>query len=93
MGERERWCAAAVAELDLPPQVLAAVADPVLDLVREVAHGVDRPSAPLTAFLVGLSAGSAVGSVASTDADVLVAAVLERVALARSAAAGWEREG
>ncbi len=29
----------------------------VLDLAREVAHGVARPAAPLTAFLLGLAAG------------------------------------
>lgn len=29
----------------------------VLDLARDVAHGVARPAAPLTAFLVGIAAG------------------------------------
>ena len=33
----------------------------VLDLARDVAHGVARPAAPLTAFLVGLAAGRAGG--------------------------------
>jgi hypothetical protein len=31
--------------------------DLVLDLAREVAHGVARPAAPLTTFLVGYAAG------------------------------------
>jgi hypothetical protein len=29
----------------------------VLDLARDVAHGVTRPAAPVTAFLLGLAAG------------------------------------
>ena len=35
--------------------------DLLLDLTRDVAHGVARPAAPLTAFLVGLAAGKAGG--------------------------------
>jgi len=31
----------------------------VLDLARDVAHGVDRPAAPVTSLLIGLAAGSA----------------------------------
>lgn len=30
----------------------------VLDLAREVAHGVARPAAPLTAYLLGLAVGA-----------------------------------
>ncbi|GAA2739574.1 hypothetical protein GCM10010440_02930 [Kitasatospora cinereorecta] len=33
----------------------------LLDLARVVAHGVDRPAAPLTAFLVGYAAAQAGG--------------------------------
>ncbi|NTW41083.1 MAG: hypothetical protein HGA44_14620, partial [Cellulomonadaceae bacterium] len=58
-AERERWIAAVVAELGLDRAVLDAVTDPVLDMVRDVAHGVNRPSAPLTAFLVGLASATA----------------------------------
>jgi hypothetical protein len=29
----------------------------VLDLARDVAHGVDRPAAPLTAYLLGVAVG------------------------------------
>jgi hypothetical protein len=55
----EQWTAAVVAELGLgdPPD-----RDLVLDLARDVAHGVARPAAPLTTFLVGLAAGRAGGS-------------------------------
>jgi hypothetical protein len=35
--------------------------DLLLELTRDVAHGVARPAAPLTAFLVGLAAGKAGG--------------------------------
>jgi hypothetical protein len=31
----------------------------VLDLARDVAHTVDRPAAPVTAYLLGLAAGRA----------------------------------
>lgn len=30
----------------------------VLDMAREVAHGVARPAAPLTAYLLGLAVGA-----------------------------------
>jgi hypothetical protein len=33
--------------------------DMVLDLTSDVAHGVSRPGAPVTAFLVGVAAGRA----------------------------------
>ncbi|MFL6239089.1 MAG: DUF6457 domain-containing protein [Actinomycetes bacterium] len=41
----------------------------VLDLARDVAHGIDRPAAPVTALLAGLAAA---------DANALPA-VLEKV--------------
>jgi molybdopterin-guanine dinucleotide biosynthesis protein A len=51
----ERWTEAASAELGLDP----ALADTktVLDLARDVAHGVARPAAPLTAYLLGVAVG------------------------------------
>ena len=52
----DRWIQAACAELGLDPaQVPVRL---VLDLARDVAHQVDRPGAPLTAFLLGLAVGS-----------------------------------
>ncbi|WDF33851.1 DUF6457 domain-containing protein [Arthrobacter agilis] len=36
--------------------------DAVLDLAGKAAHGVVRPAAPLTTFVVGYAAGLAVGS-------------------------------
>ncbi|MPZ67012.1 MAG: molybdopterin-guanine dinucleotide biosynthesis protein MobA [Pseudonocardiaceae bacterium] len=51
----EAWTARACQALDLDPEMLDR--DLVLDMTRDVAHGVARPAAPLTAFLVGLAAG------------------------------------
>ncbi|MHC1561523.1 DUF6457 domain-containing protein [Actinomycetospora sp. C-140] len=34
----------------------------VLDMTRDVAHGVARPAAPITAYLLGLAVGRAAGS-------------------------------
>ncbi len=53
----DTWVARLRAELDLPDVDAAAL----LDLARDVAHGVARPAAPLTTFLVGLAAGRAGG--------------------------------
>ncbi len=56
MTTLERWAEAACAELGLPPdQVRIRL---VLDLARDVAHAVERPAAPLTAFLLGLAVGA-----------------------------------
>jgi hypothetical protein len=51
----EEWAAAVCGELGLDPASL----DPrlVLDLARDVAHGVARPAAPLTAYLLGVAVG------------------------------------
>lgn len=54
--------------------------DVVLDLARDAAHGVARPAAPLTTFLVGYVAGLRGGSPADVRA---AAATATRAALAR----------
>jgi hypothetical protein len=51
----DRWTSLACAELGLDPATVDARA--VLDLARDVAHGVARPAAPLTAYLVGVAVG------------------------------------
>jgi len=52
----DSWTAAACAELGIDP---AAVHVPmILDLARVVAHQVDRPAAPVTAFMLGLAAAA-----------------------------------
>jgi hypothetical protein len=51
----ERWTEAACAELGIDPAVADTRA--VLDLARDVAHGVARPAAPRTAYLLGVAVG------------------------------------
>jgi hypothetical protein len=53
MSTMEDWIAAVRAELDVDPVDMTLV----LDLARDVAHGVARPAAPLTAYLLGLAVG------------------------------------
>jgi hypothetical protein len=45
------WIAAVCAELSIDQAEVQERA--ILDLVRDVAHQVDRPAAPVTAFLLG----------------------------------------
>jgi hypothetical protein len=50
------WMASACAELGIDPA--AVDIRQILDLARDAAHQVDRPAAPVTAFLLGLAVGS-----------------------------------
>ncbi|GAA4857755.1 hypothetical protein GCM10023235_39300 [Kitasatospora terrestris] len=51
----------------------------LLDLTRVVAHGVDRPAAPLTAFLVGYAAAQRGGGAAAVaEASAKAGALAER---------------
>ncbi|MGZ4664617.1 MAG: DUF6457 domain-containing protein [Frankiaceae bacterium] len=60
--EVDDWLSSVARDLGLDPSVSDhALMALVLDLTRSVAHGVARPAAPLTAFLVGLAAGRAGG--------------------------------
>jgi hypothetical protein len=52
MTRLDDWAAAVAAELDLPGAPDTAS---VLDLARDVAHAVERPAAPLTAWLAGMA--------------------------------------
>jgi uncharacterized protein DUF6457 len=61
----DEWVAEVSRALDIAPVDTAAV----LDLARDVAHGIARPAAPLTCLLVGLAAGSA------ADLDDVIARV------------------
>lgn len=87
MAELHRWTAQVGGELDISPEVLAAGTDPILDVVRVIAHGVNRPSAPLTAFLIGLAAGRAG---AGQDDAQQSAAVLATVAKVEALAKAWQ---
>ncbi len=52
----EEWTALVCRELGIDPARVDRTA--VLDLTRDVAHGVARPAAPLTAYLMGLAQGA-----------------------------------
>jgi hypothetical protein len=51
----DEWIAAVSDELGISPVDSTAV----LDLARDVAHGIARPAAPLTCLLIGLAANRA----------------------------------
>ena len=55
MNTLEEWAAAVCAELGLDPASLDVQV--ILDMARDVAHGVARPAAPLTAYLLGVAVG------------------------------------
>ncbi|SDC51537.1 DUF6457 domain-containing protein [Nocardioides lianchengensis] len=67
--------------LDLDPEIEIDEAL-VLDLARVVAHTVERPAAPVTAYLLGLAAGAQ-----GTDPST----VEKLAARAQQLAEGWER--
>jgi hypothetical protein len=71
--------AAWVADLAAALEVDAAALDRnlLLDVARDAAHGVARPAAPLTTFLVGYAAGLRGGG---TDAIADAAATAQRLA-------------
>ncbi|HVL28534.1 MAG TPA: DUF6457 domain-containing protein, partial [Acidimicrobiales bacterium] len=75
MSNLDAWMDAVVAELGLAGAVDRDRARSlVLDMARDVAHAVERPAAPLTAFLAGLAAGR------SADPAAAAPAVAERIA-------------
>jgi hypothetical protein len=78
------WMTEVCAELGVDPTLVATLTDPMLDLIREVAHRVARPSAPLTAFVLGLAAGAAIDPGQATPAatQALQARVDQVLALA-----------
>lgn len=53
----DTWLAAAAAELGLDADTVEIAT--VLDVARDVAHGVARPAAPLSTFLLGIAVGQA----------------------------------
>jgi hypothetical protein len=72
----DEWTTTVAERLGLRPEVLDR--DLLLDVTRDVAHGVARPAAPLTAYLVGVAAGLAGGS--HDDVAAAVATVQELLA-------------
>ena len=74
------WVAELAAALEIDASALDR--DLVLDVARDAAHGVARPAAPLTTFLVGYAAALRGG----TREDVAAAAATaQRLAAARAA--------
>jgi len=73
------WVTAVARELGLEDAVsTGATTDMVLDMTSDVAHGVSRPGAPVTAFLVGVAAGRADDpGVAARDYAAKVSALAE----------------
>lgn len=53
----QEWLAALGEELELEGSVSEDDLHTVLDLARDAAHHVQRPAAPLTAYLVGVAVG------------------------------------
>ena len=76
------WVAQLAAALDLDAGAVDTTL--VLDVAREAAHGVARPAAPLTTFLIGLSAGSRGGSQAAVEH---AAAIARRLAMEHASTA------
>lgn len=53
----------------------------ILDTARDVAHTIERPAAPVTAFLVGYAAARRGGSAADVaEVDAVVRGLAERAA-------------
>lgn len=89
MDALQEWNEVVAPALGVDPALVAATQDDVLDMVRDVAHGVLRPAAPLTAFLVGLAAGRAQARGADAATAVREAlAEVEALLSARGPAAG-----
>jgi hypothetical protein len=77
MSPLDRWIEVVCLEFGLPTGSVDAKV--ILDMARDVAHSVDRPAAPLTAYMLGLAVAQ---GHPLTDA----AARLSEIA------SGWERE-
>jgi len=77
-GDLRRWVARLTAALDVDPAAVDIGA--VLALAKETAHGVARPAAPVSAFVVGLAAGLAGGSAADAERATAVTRELLRTA-------------
>ena len=76
--EMDSWLTQACEVLGLTDVPGLDLRDRVLELARDVAHGVARPAAPLTTFLLGIAVGA-------TQAD---AAEVDRLIARLSSAAG-----
>lgn len=87
MSDLDRWLEQAGPALDIEQDVLDRVSGPLLDMVRDVAHHAVRPGAPLTAFLVGLSAGREITR--GADAEAIAAEVFARLEIVDGLVSEW----
>ena len=55
MSGLDRWIMTVGSDLGLDPG--SADVRAILDVARDVAHNVDRPAAPVTAYLIGVAVG------------------------------------
>jgi len=78
MSPLDRWTEVVCLEFGLPTGSVDVRV--ILDMARDVAHGVDRPAAPLTAYMLGLAVGQghSLESAAARISEI---------------ASGWEGEG
>lgn len=60
-ADLERWATDLAAALELDSATTVDITL-ILDLARDAAHGVARPAAPITTFLVGYALGLRAGS-------------------------------
>lgn len=74
-SELDAWAATLSTALHLPDGFEVDIAA-VLDLARDAAHGVARPAAPLTTFLVGLAAGLQGGTAPDIERATAIARLL-----------------
>ena len=59
MSTLDDWLADAAAALDLPADsITTELRNGLLDVTRDVAHGVTRVAGPLTTYLLGLAVGA-----------------------------------
>ncbi|MGW4051032.1 DUF6457 domain-containing protein [Streptomyces sp. NPDC004779] len=85
----DEWITAVKTELGLDLDVDTGV---LLDLARDAAHGVARPAAPLTTFLVGYAAAKAAED-GTAPADAVAEAARKAAALAQRWAAEQDKAG
>lgn len=88
----DEWLIVAAEELGLEPSDVSIPV--VLDVAKHVAHGVARPAAPLSTFLMGLALGRAsVGGGEEAGAGEVEPGELKRLAdLLSARAARWAAE-
>lgn len=84
MTNLDEWTATVCRALDLDPTIVHDQTL-VLDLARDVAHGVLRPAAPVSAYLLGVAVGRGADPVRAAGVVTALAAEWS------NAAAGRER--